>query len=431
MNRRDFLKSSALFAGAAAVPSVLKAEDARTIRVGVIGCGGRGVAKGWGATGNILDAAKAVGCKIEFVAFCDYFKDKADKAAETWNPQAKRFYGANGYKELLALPEVDLVFLTTPLNFRTRHFAAAVAAGKHVFEEKGVAVDPVTVREHLAAAKLAAEKKLTVVTGIQRRHQRGYLLQAKALRDGVVAPVVSGVVRWNGSVPWVHKREPWMTNKDYLCSNWLNFTELSGDHIAEQHAHNIDVANWFIGRYPKKASSFGLRAHRFTGNQYDFFATEFDYGDGVTIMSECRQIDGCTNAVNEQFTCADGAVISGGASIKRGGKKLELAGDFPETDPYVQEHIDLLNSILGKGPYLNDAETCAMSTACAVMARLSAYTGQTVSMNDILKNESSPFYNMNCKPSAADFEAEGDIPMPVLGDGQFALPGTPWRGVKG
>ena len=139
---------------------------------------------------------------------------------------------------------------------------AAVKAGKHVFAEKGVAVDAPGVRQFIAASKLAAEKKLTVVAGTQRRHQRGYLLQAQALKEGKISPILGGNVYWNGNVPWIKRRAEGMSNKDYLCKNWLNFTELSGDHIVEQHVHNIDIANWFIGRFPKSAVGFGGRARR-------------------------------------------------------------------------------------------------------------------------------------------------------------------------
>ena len=325
--------------------------------------------------------------------------------------------------------DVDVVILTTPLNFRPRHTMAAIEAGKHVFAEKGVAVDAPGVRLMIAAAKKAEEKKLTIVCGTQRRHQRGYLLQAKALKEGVISPIIGGEVYWNSAVPWVRERTPGQSNKDYLCNNWLNFTELSGDHICEQHVHNIDVANWFLGRYPKSVVAFGARMRRYSGNQYDFFSGDFDYGDGVHIHSMCRQIDGCKRDVREYFRTAN-EIIAGGQSVKRlDGTKVELAGDFPEVNAYVQEHVDMLKSILGKGPYLNEGEACAMSTACGIMIRISAYTGQLVTMNDIIKSTNSPFYDLTCTPTPEDFEKEGDVPMPALGDNQFAIPGEPWRGL--
>ena len=429
MNRREFIKTSAVAAAFAGAPSILRADGAkRLFRVGLVGCGGRGR----GAVENILEAAKIAGVEVKPYAFADAFLDRAKGAAAQFGADAKfAFGGCAAYKKIVEMPEIDIVILATPINFRSRHLMAAIQAGKHVFEEKGVAVDAPGVRLHIEAARLAAEKKLTIVAGTQRRHQRGYLLQAKALADGVVGPVIAGNVYWNGAVPWVKERGPGKSNKDYLCDNWLNWTELSGDFIVEQHVHNIDVANWFIGRYPKSALSFGMRARRYTGNQYDMFSTDFDYGDQVHVHSMCRQIDSCHGGVYETFRTLDGAVISGGAGrIRKDGANIELKGDFPSTQPYVAEHVDLIKSITGEGPYWNEAEQCALSTACAIMARESAYSGQVVTMNDILKNESSPVYGKACVPTAADFECDGDVQMPQFGDNQFPLPGTPWRGLK-
>ena len=446
MNRRTFIKSGGLFAAAGvAVPAI--AAGKREIKVAVVGCGGRGTGGSWkpasaqdfykfGALGNMLQAAEilrgqGVDVTVKPVAFADYFLSKAEFAAEKFGVDKKfAFGGANGYKKIMEMPEVDVVILTTPLNFRPRHAMAAVKAGKHVFAEKGVAVDAPGVRLMIEASKLAAEKKLTVVCGTQRRHQRGYLLQKKALDEGVISPVLGGEVYWNGRVPWVRERKPEMSNKDYLCNNWLNFAELSGDHVCEQHVHNIDVANWFIGRFPKTALAFGARMRRVSGNQYDFFSADLDYGDGVHVHSMCRQISECKNDVREFFRTAK-ETIAGGQVVKAlDGRKLELAGDFPDVNPYVQEHVDLLRSALGAGPYLNEGEACALSTACGVMIRLSAYTGQMVSMADMLRTESSPFYNLACTPTPADFEADGDVAMPEYGDDRWPLPGVPWVAKK-
>ena len=439
------MKGSLLAAGAVSLGA--QAAEPRVIRAAVVGCGGRGTGGArqpkneqdfyvQGAIGNMMNAAsilreKGVRVEVKPVAFADYFLDKAKVAAKKFGIDEKNAYGgANGYKEIMKRKDVDVVILTTPLNFRPRHTMAAIEAGKHVFAEKGVAVDAPGVRLMIAAAKLAAEKKLSLGCGTQRRHQRGYLLQAKALANGDIGPILGGEVYWNTSVPWVRERTSGQSNKDYLCNNWLNFTELSGDHICEQHVHNIDVANWFIGRFPKNVVAFGARMRRYTGNQYDFFSADFDYGDGVHIHSMCRQIDGCKRDVREFFRTAN-EIIAGGSNVKRiDGTKVELAGDFPDVNPYVQEHVELLKSILGEGPYLNEGEDCAMSTACGIMARISAYTGQIVTMNDIIKSENSPYYNLACTPTPEDFEKDGDVPMPELGDNKYALPGQPWRGLQ-
>lgn len=444
MNRRDFIRVSAI---AAAMPAVLRAEGAeKVLRVAVVGCGGRGVGGGFkpaneqdyyklGALGNMIQAAaecrkQGFDVKVQPVAFADYFIDKARAAAEKFGvDKANAYGGANGYKEIMKRADVDAVILTTPLNFRPIHTMAAIAAGKHVFAEKGVAVDAPGVRLMIAASKLATEKKLTIVCGTQRRHQRGYLLVKKALDEGRLGTILGGEVYWNSNVPWVKNRDQGESNASYLCKNWLNFAELSGDHICEQHVHNIDVANWFIGRYPKTCVAFGARTRRISGNQYDFFSADFDYGEGVHIHSMCRQVGGCANNVSELFR-TDSAVLTGTTARTPAGKRIELAGDFADINPYVQEHVDLLKSVFGAGPYYNEGEACALSTACGVMVRLSAYTGQKVALNQLISNEKSPFYNLACTPTPEDFEKDGDVAMPSCGDNEWPLPGTAWRNLE-
>ena len=423
----------------------------KELKVAVVGCGGRGTGGMWkpanaqdfykfGALGNMMQAAailreQGIDITVKPVAFADYFLNKAEFAAEKFGVDKKfAFGGANGYKKIMAMPEVDVVILTTSLNFRPIHTMAAVKAGKHVFAEKGVAVDAPGVRLMIEASRLAADKALTVVCGTQRRHQRGYLQVKKALDDGIISPILGGEVYWNSRVPWVRERTPEMSNKDYLCNNWLNFTELSGDHICEQHVHNIDVANWYIGRFPKTALAFGARTRRVSGNQYDFFSADLDYGDGVHIHSMCRQVSGCKDDVREFFRSGN-AIISTShrAQVVRSAsdnKKIALPGDYPDVNPYVQEHVDLLKSILGAGPYYNEGEACALSTACGIMIRLSAYTGQIVTMNDIIKTESSPFYKYACTPTPEDFEKDGDVLMPEYGENQWPLPGVAWEDPK-
>lgn len=419
-NRRAFIKGSAVFATMmATAPTILKAQGSpRVFKVAVVGCGGRGT----GALKNSIAAAKQLGHEVKLVAAADYFIANAKTLAATYGLDEKFcFAGANGYKKVMEMAEVDIVILATPLNFRPRQLEAAVKAGKHVFAEKGVAVDAPGVRQFIAASKLAAEKKLTIVAGTQRRHHPGYLLQAKALKEGTLSPIIGGNVYWNGNVPWIKRRTEGMSNKDYLCKNWLNFTELSGDHIVEQHVHNIDIANWFIGRYPKSAVGMGGRARRVTGNQFDFFSVDFDYGEGVHIHSMCRQLNKCHSNVSESFRTND-AIISGGGRVMRpNGDKVELKGEFAEGNPYDIEHVNLLKSILGTGPYFNEGETVAMSTACGIMGRISAYTGQIVGLADLLTKENSLYYK-GCALTAEAFEAEGDVELPLE---TAAIPGTP------
>jgi len=427
MTRRDFVKAGSITAASlAAFPAIASADGAgKTVTIALIGCGGRGK----GALRNILEAAKIVGCNIKVAAFCDWFKDIAEKTRDDFNmPEAKVFYGGTGYKEVMAMKEVQAVLLVAPIGFRPLHFKAAVEAGKHVFEEKAVAVDGPGARMHLEAAKLSVEKHLTVVAGTQRRHYKPYRIQARALEAGEIAPICSGIVRWNTKARRVYMRDPLKdtTNKDYFIKNWNNFDFFAGDHIVEQHVHNIDIANWFIGRYPKKAVSFGMRARALTGNQYDFFSTELDYGDDLFIHSQCRQIDGCYGGVNEWFRTEKNEIISGGFSIKRDKKIVDLSkfgAGLMEGTPYVVEHVDFLKSLLGIGSYWNEAEQVTMSTASGIISNLSAKSGQVVMMNDLFKNENSQFYKLQFKPTALDFEGSGDVDLPEYGDDEFQLPG--------
>jgi len=425
ITRREFIgKSAAAATALAAFPSIASPSQ-KTVTVALIGCGGRGR----GALRNLFEASKTVGCTIRVAAFCDWFREIAERVRDEFGCTGARiFSGASGYKEVIAMKEVDAVLLVTPIGFRPIQFKAAVEAGKHVFEEKAVAVDGPGARMHLEAAKLSVEKHLTVVAGTQRRHFKPYQMQARALEASAVAPICSGIVRWNTRARRVYTRDPAkdILNKDYLVKNWNNFDLLAGDHIVEQHVHNIDIANWFIGRYPKKAVSFGMRARALTGNQYDFFSTELDYGDDLFIHSQCRQIDGCYGGVNEWFRTEANEIISGGFSIKKAKKIIDISkfGEgLLDGSPYVIEHIDFLRSLLGIGPYWNEAEQVTMSTASGIISNLSAKSGQVVMMNDLFTNESSPFYKLQFKPTAADFENEGDLEMPEYADDEFQLPG--------
>ena len=425
-NRREFIKGSTVFAAMmAAAPTITVAQGAKKVfKVGMIGAGGRCT----GAMANLVEAAKSMGHEIKLVAVCDFFEEKAKNAAKKYGCDEKMAFGtANGYKKVVE-SDCEIIVTATPPAFRPIHVEAAIKAGKHVFAEKPVAVDGPGIRQFLAAAKLAQEKKLSLVAGTQRRHSRGYNLQAKALQEGKLGQILGGNIYWNGSVPWVKPRDAADTNASYLAKNWLNFAEMSGDHIVEQHVHNIDIANWFLGRLPKTALGFGGRARRVSGNQYDFFSIDFDYGDGVHIHSMCRQISGTSGGgVSEHFRTPD-YEISGGGKVQKIGEKdaLKLDGDFRDGNPYEIEHIHLLEGMLS-GNVVNEGENVAMSTACAIAGRMSAYTGQIIRLNELFdeKFKDSENYKFACKPAPVDFEA-GEVPMPEFGDDKWPLPGKPW-----
>ena len=425
MTRKEFLAGSTAFAGAVTMPNIVGITK-KSINVALIGCGERGN----GALKNILDASKIVGIDVNIVALCDWFEDHAVKTRNKFNlVEAKLYIGPTAYKDVMADKNIDAVLLVTPIGFRPLHFKAAIEAGKHVFEEKAVAVDGPGVRMHIAAAKEAKKKHLTVVAGTQRRHYKPYQMQALALQDGAIAPICSGIVRWNTGARRVYMRDIMVDhlNKDYLVKNWNNFDILAGDHIVEQHVHNIDIACWFIGRHPRKAISFGMRARALTGNQYDFFSTELDFGNDVFIHSQCRQINGCCGGVNEWFRTENNEIISAPFSIKKNKKHIDISryGEgLLDGNPYVNEHVDFLKSILGIGPYWMEGEQIAMSTAAAIISNMSAKTGQAVLMDDVLKNKTSKFYDWQFQPTAALFEEGKDVDMPEYGDDEYMVPGN-------
>ena len=196
------------------------------------------------------------------------------------------------------------------------------------------------------------------------------------------------------------RRESGWSDAEYLVRNWYRFSMMSGDHIVEQHVHNLDVANWFIGRPPVLALGFGGRARRQGGNQYDFFSVDLDYGEDVIVHSMCRQVKGCFSRVSEQFLGTEGSAWGDGKIV---GKQIAVP-DFEEKGgPYVQEHRDLIRSIRAGKP-LNEARGVAEATLTAIMGRISAYTGQIVRWSDLTKNTDSPWYNLTLTPAARDFE---------------------------
>ncbi len=405
VSRRTFIRSSTVgMAGVLAAQNVIFAAGTpRKFRIGLIGCGGRGT----GALNDCAEAIKIIGAELELVATADWFKDRAEGAGKKYGLDASKcFSGADAYKKVLA-SNAEVVIIATSPNFRPVHFEAAVKAGKHVFMEKPVAVDPPGGRKIIAAGEIAKQKGLAVVAGTQRRHQASYQRIQHAVANGAIGQIAGGAIYWCGGALWFQTKKPGESDADYMVRNWVSFTEMSGDHLIEQHVHNIDVANWYIGHPPTSALGFGGRARRKTGNQFDFFSVDFDYGDGCRIHSMCRQINGTDGGVREFFRGTNGETWGDGGL--KAGKQVDVP-QFPENNPYVQEHIDLLNSIIADKP-LNEARNVAESTLTAIMGRISAYTGKLVRWKDVVENEASPWYNLTVKPTAMDFEA-GQVVAP-------------------
>ncbi len=383
MTRRDFIKttsvaSMATLAAAVSGSSGRCAGGSDAIRIGVIGCGGRGT----GAAINAVNSAPGV----EILALFDPFQDRIDKSLKTLLekvPAAVKvkpetcFTGLEGYKKLLAIKNINYIVMAAPPGFRPIHLKAAVEAGKNVFMEKPVAVDPLGVRSVIASSELAAKKGLAIVAGTQRRHQKSYLELLKRIHDGAIGEVIGGQCYWNQGELWVIKQTPEMSDMEWQCRNWLYFSWTSGDHIVEQHVHNIDVVNWAFGATPVKVMGMGGRQVRTApeyGNIFDHFAVEFEYPNGARVMSMCRQTPGCADRVEEKIVGTKGHAFGYGEIAGPNAWKFE--GDEP--DPYVVEHTDLIASIRDGKP-LNEGKRIAESTLCAIMGRMSAYTGRAIS----------------------------------------------------
>jgi predicted dehydrogenase len=419
LTRREFLRGSALTLGGLALSSATArmawAIPTDTIRVGLIGCGNRGT----GAAKNCL--ASAEGVKI--VALADVFPKPVEKLKAVYQvPDNRCFTGLDAYKELLALNDVDMVILATPPGFRPIHFAAAIEAGKHVFMEKPVAVCPTGINLVLATSEKAAAKKLAVVAGTQRRHQAHYLEAMKRIHDGQIGEIVSAQCYWNqGGLGghWIKKREPGETDVAWQLRNWYYYTWLSGDHIVEQHVHNIDVVNWAFNALPDSVHGVGGRQFRTGeefGNIYDHFGVEFFYPNDVRTLSTARQIQGSDVRISERIVGTKGIANLDQANASFIGEK-PWKYEGPSVDPYIQEHTDLIASIRSANP-LNEGKQVAESTLCAIMARESAYSQRQFKRTWFIAK-----CDLNLLPPA-DLKLDGTKPVaPVAVPGQYQLAG--------
>jgi predicted dehydrogenase len=380
VTRRDFVKTAAAASFAATIPGSLGlfAAGSDAIKIGLIGSGGRG-------TGAALDCLKAA-AGVEVVAIGDLVADRVQSSLARLTkefpdrvkvPLDRQFTGFDNYLKVCACPDVNLIVTAAPPGFRPLHLKAAIDAGKHVFMEKPVAVDPMGVRSVIASSDLARQKNLAIVAGTQRRHQRSYLEMMKRIQDGQIGDIVAAQCYWNMGDLWVKERLPNMTEMEWQCRNWLYFSWLSGDHIVEQHVHNIDVVNWAMGTMPKMVMGMGGRQVRVApqfGNVFDHFFVEYEYPNGVRVASVCRQTKGCAERVEERIVGTKG--VAWGSGKITGEKPWTFSGE--ELNPYVLEHVDLVASIRNGTP-LNEGRQIAESTMCAIIGRMSAYTGRLIS----------------------------------------------------
>jgi predicted dehydrogenase len=406
-------------AGAAlGAPTILGAAakgQGKRFKIGLIGCGGRGQ----GAVQDALEAGKILGFDVQVVALADYFRDRAVAAGKRLNvPPERCFGGATGYQALLET-DVQIVLIAAAPLFRPKQVEAAVRAGKHAFVEKPVAVDPPGCRRVIAAGEEAKKKGLVITAGTEMRHDWSFRLTHQAVAvEKVLGKLCAGRVSFNiASMFWTRPINP--KSADDLVRTWQNWVALSGDHLVEQHVHNIDVANWFCGRPPVSAVGFGGRAQRCAGDMYDFFSVDFDYGDGVHVHSMCRQVNNCWNWVGQEFVYEKGR--SNGSDRPKPERSPIQPGLVRGPSSHHQEQIDTLFSV-NQGKPLDEARAVAESSAAAVMGRISAYTGKQVLWDEMMVDPSArpEVYNLTLKPTADDFE-KGTVEIPK--ENVVAIPG--------
>lgn len=435
-NRRDFVKQSSLIAGSLiAAPFLSQATNFfsgsdNVIKVALIGCGGRG-------TGAAMQALLSKQ-NVKLVAMADAFRDRLDSCLKTLSaddvmessggkgnlrdkidvPEERKFVGFDAYAK--AIPLADVVILTTPPGFRPIHFEEAVKQNKHIFMEKPVATDPAGVQRVLAAAAIAKQKKLNVVVGLQRHYQNSYRELFK--RKDQIGDIVSAQAWWNNDGVWVNKRKYSQTEMEYQMRNWYYFVWLCGDHITEQHIHNIDVINWFKGGYPVKAQGMGgrqVRKGKDHGEIFDHHFVEFTYADGSILNSQCRHIPGTMSKVDELLVGTKGKIQCGAANITDlKGNVLYQYDTKLENNPYQTEHDELFAAI-AKGEYkFADAENGAKSSMTSILGRLTTYSGQVIEWDKAINS------GLNLQPKSYDWNAAPPVLPNEDGFYPVAVPGV-------
>ncbi len=429
VSRRDFCKNTAIVAGGMMALPLDVAASAHvlgddSISIALVGCGGRG-------TGAALQALSTKE-NVKLVAMADVFKDRLDSCYDILNKKFSgsgklalkdedKHIGFEAYKA--AIDKADVVLLTTTPGFRPMHFEYAVSKDKHIFMEKPMATDAPGIRRVLAAAEIAKQKKLNVVVGLQRHYQKNYLACLEEVRAGKMGQIVSGQVYWNSEGVWVKERQENQTEMEYQMRNWYYFNWLCGDHIVEQHIHNIDVANWFIGEFPLHAQGMGgreVRKDKKYGQIFDHHFVEFTYPSGAVISSQCRHQKGCVTNVSETLMGTKGRIYldSQNKGIITGYDGQTIYEHMGEEDPnpYQTEHDELFASIKA-GNVINDAEHAAKTTMTAILGRMATYSGQLITFEDALNRGRSLMpegYSWDTLPKVVP-DASGAYPIPVPG----------------
>ncbi len=433
-SRREFVRQTSLLAGGLiAAPLLSKAnyfsgaDDA--IKIVLIGCGGRGT----GAAMQALSTKQ----NIKLVAMADAFQDNVEKCYANLTkentssssagkpsvkskidvPAERRFFGFDAYMKVI--PLADVVLIATPPGFRPIHFEEAIKQNKHVFMEKPVATDPAGVEKVLATAAIAKQKKLNVVVGLQRHYQNSY--KELFSRKDQIGDITSAQAWWNNDGVWVRPRKPGQTEMEYQMRNWYYFNWLCGDHINEQHIHNLDVINWFKEGYPVSAQGMGgrqVRKGKDHGEIFDHHYVEFTYADGSILNSQCRHIPGTMSKVDELFIGTKGKIQTGAANIvDHKGKVLYQFDKKTENQPYQTEHDELFAAI-AKGEYkFADAENGAKSTMTSILGRMATYSGQVVKWDKAIHS------GLDIHPKVYSFDATPPVVPDADGFYPIAIPG--------
>jgi len=450
-SRREFLKTSgaiaagAVLAGGLSLNRSVHAAGSDAIKVALIGCGGRG--------NSAVQESLAADPAVKVIAVADSFEDRARGSARSLRnkypdrvdlPDDRVFAGLDAYEKAIAC-KPDYVILTTPPGFRPMQYAAAIKAGRHVFMEKPCCVDAPGFRSLVETNKLADEKGLKVVVGLQRRHDAGFLRGIEEIHNGKLGKLLFLRAYWNGGPIWIRPRKDFAralgrepTEMEYQVHNWYHFCWLSGDNICEQHVHNLDVCNWVAGDHPAEANGMGGCQVRYAGENkgvgqiFDHHFIEFTYPDGTKLFSQCRQVAGCWGAETQAAhgtlgtsDCRGGVKLyteSGkvaeakkDAAPKKKGRKKE-AGGRRNVSSTVQEHIDLIAAIRNNEKH-NEGHYGATSSFTAVLGRMATYSGQVVRWDDAVAKGTSEF------PARLAWDAEAPVKQDKDGNYPIPVPG--------
>ncbi len=430
LKRRDFVKGTAIVAGglmAGMLPAEVSAyvnPEAKKLKLALVGCGGRGT----GATVQSLNADP----NVQLVAMADAFRDrldaslenilKSDQLSEDRKKNVKvsedaKFVGFDAYKKAIAM--ADVVILATPPGFRPYHLEEAINQNKNIFCEKPLATDGAGIRKVMELIPISMEKKLNIVVGLQRHYQNKYIELMKRVHDGEIGDIVSGQVYWDSAGVWVRPRKPDYTEMQYQMRNWYYFTWLCGDHIVEQHIHNIDVFNWAKQDHPVSAQGLGGRQVR-TGKEYgeifDHHYVEFKYADGTYLNSQCRHIKGCMNRVSETIVGTKGTAESSGVIVDRNNDVIYKHRDKNDPNPYQVEHNKLYQSIRSGG-VINNLEYGAKSTLTAIMGRYASYSGKVITWDAALNS------SIQLMPAVVNWEDTPPVVPDKNGFYPVAMPG--------